>query len=386
MGFSLDSIMNSQTLAQAKASRAKDTHKVVYLNIDNILPNPVNDKVQYSMNGIELLSYSIENVGLMEPLLVTPMDKEDRSDNAKYMLISGHRRRLAILSVLERNPDSASSLKYVPCIVRKNIVTSDDSGENDNAEFLNEEEVIDGNVFNREKTPAERAKELEVKKQILLKRKNNGEKIPGKLIDLIADELEISRVQAKKYNAINLHASDSVKDAFNKGELSTEAAYELSKNAKDVQDDIMEKHSEDDAPLTAKTVKIETGKEKPAPKEDFTDVPDVNPSRGDDLPYGKHLTDNEADEVTEDFIATPAEAADYPTDEDEMTDNQDFDIGASSDSPNSNRSDYAFSTESARSGLAALIEKFSNSAESVTFTGDEINSALVTLRLVHDLL
>ena len=62
--FSLGSIFNEQTLSQVK-----DTHKVVYLKLEDISPNPSNDDI-YSTDGIELLSYSIEDKGLLQPLVV----------------------------------------------------------------------------------------------------------------------------------------------------------------------------------------------------------------------------------------------------------------------------------------------------------------------------
>lgn len=227
MAFKLNSILNEKTLSQAK-----DSHKVQYISREKILPNPYNNEV-YSTNNIELLSYSIEESGLLEPLIVAS------NGDDTYTIISGHRRKEAIDMLCSRSDDMNKKFSLVPVIVRKN-----DSDI--------EETLLDGNLFNREKSDAEKAKEIAEKKKKLLQRKERGEKISGKLLDLIADEMNISVHQAKKLNAINNNASESVKNAFDEGKLSTEAAYQLSKADENTQEEIIVESSK---PVTAKTVK-----------------------------------------------------------------------------------------------------------------------------------
>ena len=203
MAFKLDSIFNSKTLSQAN-----DSYKVQYIERSKIIPNEHNKEI-YSTDKTLLLSYGIEDKGLLEPLIV----KKD--DEGTYTLLSGHRRLAAIEIICKRNPDKASDFEVLPCILR-----NDDDDE---------EILIDANFYNREKTDAEKAKELAKKKEKLEQRKANGEKINGQLIKLIAEDMNISVHQAKKLNSINLNATDSVKDAFDAGEITVETAYHLSK-------------------------------------------------------------------------------------------------------------------------------------------------------------
>lgn len=333
--FKLGNIMSEQTLSQAR-----DTHKVIYVKRCNIFPNPFNDEV-YSTEGIELLSYSIEDKGLLEPIIIRPLEKSNISDNATYEIVSGHRRMLAIDTLIKRNPDKNTAYEYIPSIVRQ--------GNGKNTEKTTNEDLIEGNIYNRNKSDAERAKELAIKKEMLEERKRRGESIPGKLIELIAKEMDISVHQAKKFNSINNNASENVKEAFEKGNISTQTAYELSKADKNTQDKIIDTHSE----LTAKSVKVAIEKAKPKKSQSHNDLSDVNQSSIDDLPYGNN--------ETTDY---------YP--------NQNSDI---------EKEEKTLSTPSPKlttiSKLASLMKKFAESKESITFNESEIKDAVSTLNTVY---
>ena len=241
MPFKINSVFNSATL-----SLANDSHKVTYVKRENISENPHNKEI-YSTENIELMSYGIEDKGLLEPIIVSVLRKGDTPENTLYQIVSGHRRMLAISRIVERNAPNASDFAYIPCIVR--------SKQNTEADELSEyEDLIDGNLFNRNKSDAERAKELQIKKRILEKRKQNRERIPGKILMLLASEMNISAHQAKKLDTINRKASDSVKKAFEQGELSTDAAFELSRTDTETQDEAL-KRLEAEPSKTAKAVR-----------------------------------------------------------------------------------------------------------------------------------
>lgn len=241
MPFKINSVFNSATL-----SLANDSHKVIYVKRENIFENPHNKEI-YSTENIELMSYGIEDKGLLEPIIVSVLRKGDTPENTLYQIVSGHRRMLAISRIVERNAPNASDFAYIPCIVR--------SKQNTEADELSEyEDLIDGNLFNRNKSDAERAKELQIKKRILEKRKQNRERIPGKILMLLASEMNISPHQAKKLDSINRKASDSVKKAFEDGELSTDAAFELSRTDTETQDEAL-KQLETEPSKTAKAVR-----------------------------------------------------------------------------------------------------------------------------------
>ena len=242
MAFKINSIFNSTTL-----SMANDSHKVIYVNRQNISENPHNKEI-YSTENIELLSYGIEDKGLLEPIIVSVLEKGSSPENTKYQIISGHRRMKAIARIVERKSPKADQFDYIPCIVRSISKSVEQDG------LTEYEELIDGNLFNRDKSDAERAKELELKKKILEARRKNGERITGKLLELIAEDMKISVHQAKKLDSINRNASESVKTAFEQGSLSTDAAYEFSRTDKETQDEALRQLA-DEPSKTAKAVR-----------------------------------------------------------------------------------------------------------------------------------
>lgn len=242
MAFKINSVFNSATL-----SLANDTHQVIYVKRENISENPHNKEI-YSTENIELLSYGIEDKGLLEPIIVSVLEKGSSPENTKYQIISGHRRMKAIARIVERQSSKADQFDYIPCIVRSVPVSVEQDG------LTEYEDLIDGNLFNRVKTDAERAKELELKRRILEERRKNGELIPGKILELIAVDMNISAHQAKKLNSINRNASESVKTAFEQGALSTDAAYEFSRTDTQTQERTFEKLASEPS-RTAKTIR-----------------------------------------------------------------------------------------------------------------------------------
>ena len=230
------------------------------MNRQNISENPHNKEI-YSTENIELLSYGIEDKGLLEPIIVSVLEKGSSPENTKYQIISGHRRMKAIARIIARKSHKADQFDYIPCIVR----SIQKSVEQD--ALTEYEELIDGNLFNRDKSDAERAKELELKRKILEARRKKGERVTGKLLELIAEDMKISAHQAKKLDSINRNASESVKTAFEQGALSTDAAYEFSRTDKATQNKALRQLA-DEPTKTAKAVRTairQEREEKPKP-------------------------------------------------------------------------------------------------------------------------
>ena len=75
--------------------------------------------------------------------------------------------------------------------------------------------------------------------------------------------MNISVHQAKKLNSINLNATDSVKDAFDAGEITVETAYHLSKADEKTQDDFIQNARDNDKPIATHEVKEAVAAAKP---------------------------------------------------------------------------------------------------------------------------
>lgn len=276
--FGIGSIFNKETVALAQ-----DTHQVQYIEYDKLKPNPVNTKY-YKTDDIEVLADSILDKGLIQPLTVVS------DGDGTYTIISGHRRYLAIKFINDN--DLSDKFKSVPSIIR-DIKT----------ELEKEELLIDGNLWNRNKTDAERAKEIAGKKAILEQRKKNGEYIPGRIMSIIANEIGISERQAKKLNSININCSEEVKEMFDNGQINLETAYSLAHYDKDKQNDIVETiTSSDEQKFTAKAVKeVATEDEEPPVTEDTVNVDETSGSSEDvvinDDTEEYSIDDSKADET-----------------------------------------------------------------------------------------
>lgn len=79
-----------------------ESNRVLYLSITSLAPNPAQPRSSFSREGLEELSASIAQHGILQPLSVR------RTDNGGYELISGERRLRAA---------ALAGLTEVPCIV-----------------------------------------------------------------------------------------------------------------------------------------------------------------------------------------------------------------------------------------------------------------------------
>lgn len=284
--FGIGSIFNKETVALAQ-----DTHQVQYIEYEKLKPNPVNTKY-YKTDDIEVLADSILDKGLIQPLTVVS------DGDGTYTIISGHRRYLAIKFINDNV--LSDKFKSVPSIIR-DIKT----------ELEKEELLIDGNLWNRNKTDAERAKEIAGKKAILEQRRKNGEYIPGRIMSIIANEIGISERQAKKLNSININCSEEVKEMFDNGQINLETAYSLAHYDKDKQNDIVETiTNSDEQKFTAKAVKeVATEDEEPPATEDTVNADETSDSSEDVV-----ISDDTDKYSTDDITADEIEVSEFDDD------------------------------------------------------------------------
>ncbi|MGB9680672.1 MAG: ParB/RepB/Spo0J family partition protein [Minisyncoccia bacterium] len=85
--------------------------KVFYIETEKIKPNPLQPRKIFSEESIEELAQSIREYGILEPLIVTRIEKEnEQGTTVEYQLISGERRLLAAKKL---------GLPTVPVIIKK---------------------------------------------------------------------------------------------------------------------------------------------------------------------------------------------------------------------------------------------------------------------------
>lgn len=187
----------------------------------------------YSVEDVQDLKQSIELLGVLQPLLVT-----DEEENGKRRIIAGHRRRLAVMQLVDEGKER---FRRVPILIKpkKNAI-------------LDRLALIMANRF-REKTDWERMTEaLETEKLVLeLKESMN---IPGRTRDLLAEIIETSPAQVGRYKAIYNNIIPELMAEFKANRIVVSVIYEASGLPEDYQKQAAEVFRENEV-LTLSDIK-----------------------------------------------------------------------------------------------------------------------------------
>lgn len=207
--------MAKTSIADAIAKTLGDVSKidtpVQYIPLEKLVPNPRNFYPAPTSEALNALIESIVANGLLEPLIVTP----DVGD--KFRIISGHSRRLAILSLEVRNA-RPELWDGVPCVVRPSM-----------SEAKEITAVIEANR-QRVKGAALLAKEAEKLTEAYTRRKEAGEDLPGRIRDRVAQALQVSATKLAMAQATQKNLTlPGFKAQWKDGQISDSVAYEISK-------------------------------------------------------------------------------------------------------------------------------------------------------------
>ncbi|MDX5661396.1 ParB N-terminal domain-containing protein, partial [Clostridioides difficile] len=152
---------------------------------------------------------------------------KENKDN-KYTIIAGHRRRLAVLKLLEENKEN-EKFKMMPCMIEK--VTG----------IREKILLITTNSTARELTDFEKMKQaVEMKK--LLEELRAEEDIKGKTRDLVAKMLNTSAGQIARLENISKKLMPNLKNEFEKENINVSTAYELSRLEEAEQQSLFEEY------------------------------------------------------------------------------------------------------------------------------------------------
>lgn len=187
----------------------------------------------YSVEDVQDLKQSIELLGVLQPLLVT-----DEEEDGKRRIIAGHRRRLAVMQLVDEGKER---FRRVPILIKpkKNAI-------------IDRLALIMANRF-REKTDWERMTEaLETEKLVLeLKGSMN---IPGRTRDLLAEIIETSPAQLGRYKAIYNNIIPELMAEFKANRIVVSVIYEASGLPEDYQKQAAEVFRENEV-LTLSDIK-----------------------------------------------------------------------------------------------------------------------------------
>ena len=187
----------------------------------------------YSVEDVQDLKQSIELLGVLQPLLVT-----DEEEDGKRRIIAGHRRRLAVMQLVDEGKER---FRRVPILIKPK----------ENA-IIDRLALIMANRF-REKTDWERMTEaLETEKLVLeLKGSMN---IPGRTRDLLAEIIETSPAQVGRYKAIYNNIIPELMAEFKANRIVVSVIYEASGLPADYQQQAAEMFRENEV-LTLSDIK-----------------------------------------------------------------------------------------------------------------------------------
>ena len=202
---------------EMEAVSNSDTPRITMIPIAELRPNGGNF---YDTSNFEDLADSIELNGLLEPLCVFRRGQGTGS----YVIFSGHRRFKALRLLYEKS--GFEKWAEVPC-----IVYPDPHDANRETVML-----IHANSTGRVLSNWEKAQQARRLKEALVAMREGGAELPGRIRDLVAEEMQMSASKLARLEAIGNNLTEvRFAAAWREGRLNESVAYELSKLPKERQ-------------------------------------------------------------------------------------------------------------------------------------------------------
>lgn len=196
---------------EMEAVSNSDTPRITMIPIDELRPNGGNF---YDTSNFEDLADSIELNGLLEPLCVFRRGQ----GTGHYVIFSGHRRFKALRRLYEKS--GFTKWAEVPC-----IVYPDPHDANRETVML-----IHANSTGRVLSNWEKAQQARRLKEALVAMREGGAELPGRIRDLVAEEMQMSASKLARLEAIGSHLTEvRFAKAWRESRLNESVAYELSK-------------------------------------------------------------------------------------------------------------------------------------------------------------
>lgn len=202
---------------EMEAVSNSDTPRITMIPITELRPNGGNF---YDTSNFEDLADSIELNGLLEPLCVFRRGQ----GTGHYVIFSGHRRYKALRRLYEKS--GFEKWAEVPC-----IVYPDPHDANRETVML-----IHANSTGRVLSNWEKAQQARRLKEALVAMREGGAELPGRIRDLVAEEMQMSASKLARLEAIGNNLTEvRFAKAWREGRLNESVAYELSKLPKERQ-------------------------------------------------------------------------------------------------------------------------------------------------------
>lgn len=179
-----------------------------------------NNKNFYDTSKVDDLIDSILMQGLLDPLTVRPS-----GDGEGYIIISGHRRHRALMTILDDQlAEDTKPFETTPCFVRE-------PGD----ELMEELMLIQANSATRVLTSAETSKQVDRVRDLLYGLKSQGYEFPGRMRDYVASACNISASKIARLDTIKTKLIPQIKQYYDDGRMPESVAYEIAKCSADDQ-------------------------------------------------------------------------------------------------------------------------------------------------------
>lgn len=215
--------------AASAASKTAEDFKVIPLDLSLLDPNEDNEGM--SLDDIDELADSILNNGLDQNFVVVP------KENGRYKILTGHRRRLACLQLVEAGH---TEWQYVPCLI-KHI---DNIHLNISDQAKEKYALITTNIQRRKNTLSDEMKMLSLANEVFDELAANGEDV-GQRRKWVADKLGVSDSKVKILDYIGGHATETIKEEIDNNRVSPSLANSISHLSAEEQEEIHSERKED---------------------------------------------------------------------------------------------------------------------------------------------
>lgn len=211
--------MGDSLAAALKAVPGSDTaagrEQIAYIDLTAL---DADENNFYTLDGIDDLAANIELVGLQQPLRVRPSPDAP----GRYIIVSGHRRRAALLMLAE---EGREQFRAVPCIVEAPAASA----------AMQELRLIYANSATRKISPAALAKQAERVEMLLYQLREEGVEFPGRMRDHVAEACRVSKTKLATLKVIREKLIPEYMALFEQDALKEAAAYVLARFPEDFQ-------------------------------------------------------------------------------------------------------------------------------------------------------
>lgn len=203
------------------------TREIRMIPTRSIFPN---DKNFYDTSNVSDLIDSILLHGLLDPLTVRPA-----GDGEGYIIISGHRRHKAMMTILDDAlAEDLTPFETVPCFISE-----------PRDELMEELMLIQANSATRVLTSAELAKQAEKIEELLYRLKEQGYEFPGRMRDHVAKACNVAASRLGRLKVIREKLIPELYERFDGGLIPENAAYDAARMPERDQQILAQRHKKE---------------------------------------------------------------------------------------------------------------------------------------------